>query len=89
MPRGGARPGAGRPRKPPDLSTVTAEQSRMPLRYLLRVLADETADVSRRDRAALALLPYFVLKPDGLGRRDPAIDPREDDDLTIRFPFPQ
>jgi hypothetical protein len=78
LPRGGPRQGAGRKRKPLDGAAVTAEQSRLPLSYLLTVLADESADPQRRDRAALALLPFFVLKPDGLGRRDPAIDPRED-----------
>ena len=80
MPRGGARPGAGRPRKPLDgTAAVSAKDSRLPLNYLLSVLRDETAEAARRDKAALALLPYFTLKPDELGRRDPAIEPRKDD----------
>lgn len=70
MPRGGARPGAGRPRKPvpveqvatgkpaaPPAVRVKAGQM-TPLEYMLGVINDASADESRRDRMAQAAAPY-------------------------------
>lgn len=72
MTRGGFRAGAGRPRgsrtvKMPTTSTEAAGMT--PRDYLLRVLNDPSADEARRDRAAIALLPYTVPKPAPLGAK--------------------
>ena len=66
MPRGGYRPGAGRPRgsgkmrktasAPP--SAAPAEGPLDPVTYLTGVMNDPAADPARRDRAASLLLPY-------------------------------
>jgi len=67
MPRGGARPGAGR--KPGTPNRVTAElqaavaaSGETPLEYLLRIMRDPTADNSRRDQAAKDAAPYVHAK---------------------------
>lgn len=66
MARGGARVGAGRPKKgeqPQPKPEVEADQearklSLSPLEYMLRVMNDDSADDSRRDRMAVAAAPY-------------------------------
>ncbi len=71
MPRGGARIGAGRPKKT-TLAPVTrlpgttkpdapagAGDGITPLSYMLAVLNDPDADASRRDRMAVAAAPYL------------------------------
>lgn len=77
MPRGGARPGAGRKRKvvtveavaasvpaaPPVVRVAAGQQT--PLAYMLAVLNDPTADDARRDRMAQAAAPYVHPKADG------------------------
>lgn len=75
MPRGGPRPGAGRPRREPLPTVKTAPDIRAaakaaklsPLDYMLAVLNDETADEARRDRMAQAAAPYVHAKPAPLG----------------------
>jgi len=61
---GGYRPGAGRPK---GAGAVTvgreAHAADNPLAYLLAVMRDEAAEPSRRDRAAIAVLPYMHAKP--------------------------
>jgi hypothetical protein len=58
LPRGGARRGAGRPKKPKQLAPPSpAEET--PVAYALRIMRDETADVRRRDIMAKALLSYL------------------------------
>ena len=47
MPRGGKRPGAGRPKK-----------QMTPLEYLLGVINNSKANAERRDKIAQVLLPY-------------------------------
>jgi hypothetical protein len=55
MPRGGARPGAGRkPKREP-----ASPASQMPLDYLLSVMRDPEADPKRRDAAAKAAARYL------------------------------
>lgn len=70
MPRGGARPGAGRPRKnvtpekiaaskPAAKPVVRVKAGKMtPLDYMLGVINDPSADDARRDRMAQAAAPY-------------------------------
>jgi len=67
MARGGARPGAGRPRKgslestkpvPPDIKQAARSAKVTPLEYMLAVMNDETAEAARRDRMAMAAAPY-------------------------------
>ncbi len=72
MPRGGYRVGSGRPkgartkfRQPLTDSGQGIRMGRdlLPLDYLLALIADETIDPLRRDRAAIAALPFCHSKP--------------------------
>jgi hypothetical protein len=60
--RGGARPGAGRPRSKPVFELpeqrATYAGAEMPLDYMLCVMRDKLADVRRRDKMAKAAAPY-------------------------------
>jgi hypothetical protein len=61
MPRGGHRPGSGRPKGTGAAHVVgqlPREVALDPREYLLGVMRDETADPARRDRCAAWLLPY-------------------------------
>ena len=69
MARGGARPGAGRPRKeagsvPAVKNEAAARRPRKslgglsPLEYMLGVMNDDEVDATRRDRIAMAAAPY-------------------------------
>ena len=60
MSRGGYRPGAGRPKGSKDVAggIRLAARQQTPLDYLLGVLNDGAADANRRDRVAIALLPF-------------------------------
>jgi hypothetical protein len=40
------------------LETVLSESTETPLEYMMRVMADKTADTERRDRMAIAAAPY-------------------------------
>lgn len=73
MPRGGYRPGAGRPRKdagkaPKVKNQKSAEKPRKslggksPLEYMLDVMNDDDVDGARRDRMAIAAAPYVHSK---------------------------
>jgi hypothetical protein len=68
VPRGGLRPGAGRPRgsKTVDLGGGGDE---LPAEHLLRVMRDPKADLLRRDRAAALLLPYFHARAEPIGKK--------------------
>lgn len=73
MPRGGLRPGAGRPPKEPKAqpvkktagpkTTAPAEGQMDPLAYMLEVMNDSQADDARRDRMAIAAAVYLHGKP--------------------------
>jgi hypothetical protein len=67
--RGGYRPGAGRPKGSTVQATAEARAAADPLQYLLAVMADATADPARRDRAAIACLPYLHPRADAGGQR--------------------
>jgi hypothetical protein len=71
MARGGFRPGAGRPKSaltarepaqqidlPPDVKRAARKNNLSPLAYCEAVMNDEGADVARRDRLAIAALPF-------------------------------
>ena len=70
MPKGGYRAGAGRPR---GSATVRlhpkAQQAPDPLDYLLGVMRDPEADPARRDRAAIAALPFVHARADAGGKK--------------------
>lgn len=69
MARGGARPGAGRPRKEAGKTPVVKNEAAAkrprkslgglsPLEYMLQVMNDDDADDLRRDRMAQSAAPY-------------------------------
>ena len=64
MAKGGARPGAGRPKGVPNKRTVAmveaaAAAGELPLDYMLRVMRDESVDTERRDAMARTAAPYL------------------------------
>ena len=74
---GGRRPGAGRPRKratakdvaseaPKSVKRATRRARYLPLDYMLEVMNDETVDLRRRARMAVAAAPFFHTK---IGRK--------------------
>ena len=70
MARGGYRPGAGRPKGSPTIRlTAEAQEAPDPLTYLRSVMADPNADPARRDRAAIALLPYLHPRAEAGGKK--------------------
>ncbi len=71
---GGARPGAGRPRKPAklndsDLLTKALEHGH-PKAFLLAVMADAGYDARVRVDAAKALLPYTHARKGEAGKKE-------------------
>ncbi len=85
MPRGGARPGAGR--KPGQTTKLNDEARRKalaggisPLDYLLQVMRDEEAEAKRRDWAAAAAAPYVHARRASVD--EPPPPPPEEDGLT-------
>ena len=82
MPRGGKRPGAGRPRGAISKSTraileAVAAGGEMPLEYMLRIMRDPREPAARRDEMAKAAAPF--LHP----RMQPTA-PSTDDGLPVR-----
>jgi hypothetical protein len=64
MPRGGARPGAGRRaggknRRTAEREKAIAESGLSPLEYLIQVYRDEAEDTGKRLDAAKAAAPYL------------------------------
>ncbi len=62
MARGGARPGAGRPknaRTSTEAERKAAAVGISPLDYMLAVINDERADEARRDQMAIAAAPFI------------------------------
>lgn len=60
--RGGARPGAGRPRgsmkQEPKLEPASPE-GELPLGYMLRIMRDGNVDPKRRDAMARAAISFY------------------------------
>lgn len=77
MARGGARPGAGRPKKAagtvPQATEATVNRPRKslggmsPLEYMLDVMNDDDADPARRDRMAMAAAPFVHARAEASG----------------------
>ena len=72
MPRGGHRPGAGRPKGAKNKKSgihhtyqraSESDDKLLPLDYMLKILRDENVDDDRRDKIAYWLLPYLHPKP--------------------------
>jgi hypothetical protein len=89
MPSGGKRPGAGRPKgarnkkRAQRLGRVRLSRRELdavsrgttPLEYCLSVMRDPSIDVSRRDRLAIAAMPYChakIERPQKLGKKERA-----------------
>ncbi len=77
MARGGYRPGAGRPSKTIRSKVVSVSEIKRsaekttPLEYMLAVMNDPEADLSRRDRMAIAAAPYTHTKAgDDIGKKE-------------------
>ena len=74
MPRGGARPGAGRPKGVPNRRTrklteataeavaIAAKQGVTPLQHMMNVLHDPNATPTRKDAMAASAAPYVHCK---------------------------
>jgi hypothetical protein len=82
MPRGGKRPGAGRPPGAISKSTraileAVAAGGEMPLEYMLKVMRDPRESAARRDEMAKAAAPYLHPKMQ-------ATAPSIDDDSPVR-----
>ena len=80
MAKGGARPGAGRPRKYPVAMTIPASpsavQQLMPLDFLMAIFRDNRVNLDYRMRAAIAALPFCRprLADNRFGKRDAALE---------------
>lgn len=72
MARGGARPGAGRPKgdkgTPATLPPFAADVE--PLAFLLAIMRDPVQSQAKRMRAAALLLPYMHPKPGDTGKKE-------------------
>ncbi len=66
--RGGARPGAGRPKRAQQILPISAGES--PLVFLLQVMNNQAAELKLRIEAARAALPYMHQKGGVLGKKD-------------------
>lgn len=64
---GGARRGAGRPRKPPTLLSLGATDD--PLKFLAAVMNSADVDAKLRTDAAKALLPFLCERPKADGKK--------------------
>ena len=95
MPRGGARPGAGRPRKHPEakvkrlskaqIASAAAEKDQTPLEFMLSVMNDRHEDKKFRAQMAQAAAPYLHGKPgeEKKGKKEEAQD--KADEIGRRF----
>ena len=92
MPRGGARPGAGRPKGRRSASTIkrreiaeqALHQGMTPLEYMLAVMRDPDAEQQRRDEMAKAAAPYMHARFSTLGVDRSASD-QESEKLVIEI----
>ena len=74
--RGGAREGSGRKKKikPPTEAELTGvvvvDGVKTPLEYALGIMNDNTQDEARRDRMAVAALPFVHMKKGEGGKKE-------------------
>ena len=80
MPRGGARPGAGRKPKSKEPLRPYIGPEGLPLDYMLAVLRDPEADPRRRDKMAEAAAPYI--------HRRLSPQPFDEDQPDLPLPLP-
>lgn len=84
MGHGGARPGAGRPKKgaqkPVEVAGVEVPADMTPLDYMLSVMRDPSATKSRRDRMAQSAAPYVHVRADAvaMGKKEEAASKAQD-----------
>ena len=72
---GGARPGAGRkPKQPEVIEIVMPIVVTDPVEFLERVMSDPMADAKLRVDAAKALLPYKHAKKGEVGKKEEAAE---------------
>lgn len=70
MPRGGPRPGAGRPKKVKaaasafPASSPEIDAAKTPLEFMIAVMQDPTIDPARRDRMAVAAAAFLHRRGD-------------------------
>jgi hypothetical protein len=80
MPRGGPRPGSGRPRKWVKMSAseaaISAKADELPLPYMLRIMRDPTVENERRDKMAALAAPYCHprMYDNRFGKKDAALE---------------
>ena len=95
MPRGGARPGAGRPRKHPKPDSPEPQKQKppgpsgppvQPLEYMLGVMNDPDANPELRARMAVAAAPYVHPKIGEQGKKDQKNDAAKK--VAARFAAP-
>ena len=67
---GGARPGAGRPRK--TVTPLTVPPAADPLQFLLSVVNDAAADPALRVKAAAAAMPFVHQRASTVGKKEQA-----------------
>lgn len=85
---GGARPGAGRPRKEPDIIQLAATYSD-PRQFLIAVMNDLQTDIKLRVDAAKALMPYeHQRKADTAGKKEEAKDKAHKAGVGMFAPMP-
>ena len=80
MPRGGARPGAGRkPKSPADGATAIKAQIAVdgpvisgdsPVEFLLEVMKSDQVPLSVRMQAAAIVAPFLHAKPAAIGKKE-------------------
>jgi phage terminase small subunit len=68
---GGARPGAGRPKKPVEKLAIETDD---PLKFLIGVMQDGDQDPKLRVRAAIAAAQYTHAKKGEGGKKDERAD---------------
>ena len=65
-------PGLAKPEGPipPDIAAAACSEGVSPLEFMLSVMRDDTADVNRRDRMALAAAPFIHPRAGDKGKKD-------------------
>lgn len=90
MARGGARPGAGRPKRKAsdhmtksEVETAAAAVDQTPLEFMLATMNDRSASQNLRAQMAVAAAPYVHPKPGEKGKREAKQD--KADQIASRF----
>lgn len=74
MPKGGYRPGAGRPKKTErdeaSGDIVSISGGKTPLEFMLSLMNDEGAEIEMRARMAVAAAPFMHAKMGEIGKKE-------------------